>query len=208
MENCLIIMISSVKSGSFSGKNTVANNMVDYLLENYKDKFSISLEELSEPIKYFCYDLLRLEKKDVLYNKNKKTGIEIKNFAEDSTIRQIMQYYGTEICRNIFGYEIFIKRIEDIIKKKNKNNNKKCIFFIPDLRFDNEYEYLKNNGYDPILIDINRTSQENKDTHASQKGINNIQNLYNYTIDNDSDLDKLKIKSLEIIKDILKKRGF
>lgn len=89
----------------------------------------------------------------VLYNNN----ISIK-------IRVLLQYYGTNIIRNHFWREAFIRytmnKAFGVIYKEGR-----CI--IADVRFDNECEAIKKHG--GIIIRIDRKVSESNNNHESEK---------------------------------------
>ena len=107
---------------------------------------------------------------------------------KDKDSRKLLQVYGTDIMRRKHGEDIWIRYVDAWIKV-NQNRGKEVII-IPDIRFQNEAEYIKkNNG---ILIKIeaddrnkDKTNDEklkNETKHESELGISLIK--CNYLIDN------------------------
>lgn len=117
------------------------------------------------------------------------------------TIRTLMQYFGTDICRNNLEDDIWIKctmrRAWDIAKA-----NRLCI--ISDVRFTNEANAITNS--DPSLYGgvimvrhDNNGSNDNSDLHSSEIVTFNTA----YSIDNNSSLMSLFFKVLDICQKII-----
>lgn len=120
-----------------------------------------------------------------LYNNN----ISIK-------IRVLLQYYGTNIIRNHFWREAFIRytinKAFDI-----RNSKRQCI--IADARFDNECEAIKQCGGMIIRID-RKSSNDNHDSHESEQITINEDD---YVIDNTGTLVGLFYKVLKFVTDYM-----
>lgn len=116
----------------------------------------------------------------VLYNNN----VSIK-------IRVLLQYYGTNIIRNKFWQEAFIRytinKAFGVIHKEGR-----CI--IADVRFDNECEAIKK--YGGVIIRIDRKVNESNNNHESEK-IKISQD--EYVITNDATLMGLFYKVLGFV---------
>lgn len=135
-------------------------------------------------------DLTKLNtlKNELCDNKNKSTVIQL---------RTLMQYFGTDICRENLQDDIWIRcALGKIIDKANAR--RVCI--VPDVRFTNEANALK--IVSPSLyggvIRINRDSCE-KNEHSSET----IDFNCDYNIDNNKDLRSLFYKVLQVIQDIV-----
>lgn len=119
------------------------------------------------------------------FNKLLKTEESLKNYS--LSIRQLMQYFGTEICQKYFGKKVWINTVI------NNNNN----LIISDLRFKTEAAAVKDkNG---LLIYIYRPNCQ-PGNHASEKEVIDLLNdkQFNFIIKNDSSLEELfnKVKTL------------
>lgn len=117
-----------------------------------------------------------------LYNNN----ISIK-------IRVLLQYYGTNIIRNHFWREAFIRYT--INKAFNIRNSKgQCI--IADVRFDNECEAIRDCGGMIIRVDrrVNNDNHESEQIKISQD---------DYVIDNTGTLVGLFYKVLKFVTDYM-----
>ncbi len=122
----------------------------------------------------------------VLYNNN----ISIK-------IRVLLQYYGTNVIRNHFWHEAFIRytmnKAFDI-----KNSKGQCI--IADARFDNdECKAIRDCG--GMIIRVDRKS--NNDNHDSHESEQITINKDDYVIDNTGTLVGLFYKVLKFVTDYM-----
>lgn len=120
-----------------------------------------------------------------LYNNN----ISIK-------IRILLQYYGTNIIRNHFWKEAFIRYT---INKAFDIRNSKGQCIIADARFDNECEAIKQCG--GMIIRVDRKS--NNDNHDSHESEQITINKDDYVIDNTGTLVGLFYKVLKFVTDYM-----
>lgn len=120
-----------------------------------------------------------------LYNNN----ISIK-------IRVLLQYYGTNIIRNHFWREAFIRYT---INKAFDIRNSKGQCIIADVRFDNECEVIRDCG--GMIIRVDRKS--NNDNHDSHESEQITINKDDYVIDNTGTLVGLFYKVLKFVTDYM-----
>lgn len=92
------------------------------------------------------------------------------------TIREILQFFGTEICRKMYD-SIWVEALIREIQSEEKYN----IAIISDTRFHNEMNKLKDNN--AILIRLLRNTSQNGLEHISEKQILTYNN-YDYILDN------------------------
>lgn len=104
------------------------------------------------------------------------------------TIRQLMQYFGTEVMRKFFGENVWIN---STLKHASKNT------IITDLRFKSEYNAVKSKG--ATVIFINRPGYT-FGQHASEREMEDllINNKYDVVINNNGSVKDLfdKIKNI------------
>lgn len=108
------------------------------------------------------------------------------------TIRQLMQYFGTQVMQTYFGRNVWINST-----LKNAKDNT----IITDLRFKAEYEAVKNsNG---IIIYVSRPNCE-FGQHASEREMEELlnNNKYDYVIENDGSIQELFNKVKKICNDL------
>lgn len=111
-------------------------------------------------------------------------------------IRVLLQYYGTNIIRNHFWKEAFIRYT---INKAFDIRNSKGQCIIADARFDNECEAIKQCG--GMIIRIDRKS--NNDNHDSHESEQITINKDDYVIDNTGTLVGLFYKVLKFVTDYM-----
>jgi len=138
------------------GKTTFS----DYLV----DKYQFKTIAFADPIKESAKIIFNLTEEQV--NGDLK---EIIDKRWDLTPRQILQKLGTEGCRNIFGQDIWIKRLKMELSKEENNN-----IIVSDIRFPNEAEAVKEMGGKLIKI-IKSDLPINKDSHISEQLIDKIE---------------------------------
>lgn len=111
-------------------------------------------------------------------------------------LRTLMQYFGTNVCRNIMSDDIWIKaamyRAADIAE-----NSEICIF--PDVRFSNEAIAIMNHSFYGGVIKVNRNSCKQSE-HESEI----IDFDCSIELDNNGTKMQLFYKVLEIYKQLIK----
>ena len=174
----MIPRIIGISGAKFSGKSKVASILCD--------KYDYNIKSFAEPLKLAAKEIFLLDE-DQLYDPIKKETIDKRLGISP---REIFQVLGTDIFRNnIYNFFPRIKLHNDNIWITNmnlyinKNIDKKII--IDDVRFDDEYNFIKSiNG---IVIKINRKNNLIIDNHESEIGCK-----YDFIIDNNSDLIHLE----------------
>lgn len=110
------------------------------------------------------------------------------------TPRHILQYVGTEVCRNVFHPDYHA-----IVTKSQINQDKVENVVICDVRFPNEREFIKNWGGIVCLV----TGRENKtdddaSKHASETSLGRPEE-YSRVINNTGTLKELENATLNLI---------
>jgi hypothetical protein len=82
------------------------------------------------------------------------------------TLRRLMQTLGTEWGRNLIHTDAWVMATSTaILQAEGKEGRKNpIVVFIPDVRFDNEAQFVRDNGF---LLHIQRDSKQS-DTHSSE----------------------------------------
>ena len=156
-----------------SGKDTVA----DYFVDNHgymKYSFAIPIKDIAVNIFGFTTDQVD----DHLLKETKDDFWGI-------TPRKFLQIVGTDMFREIFRQDVWLKIAERNITDTQKN------IIIPDIRFENEVKFVKEkyNGTIIKIIRYNGLSSTKTNQHKSEKGIND--EYIDFTIDNNYDMDTL-----------------
>lgn len=111
------------------------------------------------------------------------------NNEKFTSLRDLMQRFGTDLCRNLINNNIWVDTLQKQLSFNFNNKNNK--FISDDIRFLNERKMIHNlNG---ILILIKRDLPEYENKHSSELSLGEDKE-YNIIIDNNSSLDDLKNK--------------
>lgn len=108
------------------------------------------------------------------------------------TLRTLLQYFGTDICRENLDYDIWIKAT---LRKAVDWCKWNRVAVIADVRFNNETEAIRHR-HKGIVIKLTRNI--NKNSHKSE----NINFECDYEIENNGTLQQLFYKVLEIIQNL------
>lgn len=156
----------------------------DTFYDYIKDKYNFKQVSFAEPlyqIMYYAQDICGFQK------------------VKD---RKFLQFLGTEWGRSI-NNNCWI----DIVHNKTKNSTT-INWCLTDLRFENEFNYLKNNNW--ILIKIQRDNIDKlrkgtgTTTHLSEIGLDNISNdEWNFIINNNSSLEEYYFNIENIMSNII-----
>lgn len=112
--------------------------------------------------------------------------------------RQIMQYVGTEVMREHLGETVFLNAMSHRIAKHPDAR----VIIIPDTRFPNELEYIRDNG--GITVKVTRPDALRQGTvhssHATEREIPDEE--FDYIFTNDGDLSELEKKVMKFANEI------
>lgn len=162
------------------GKDTIAEMIRHYYIENH-------------------YDVLNLQYSSYIKEYAKK----ISNWdgSEETKPRELLQQLGTNVIRDKIDEAFFVKKIVDDIKVYS-------FFFdvltISDARFKLEVDTPRDNFENVVIIRVNRPNFDNGLTeeqkmHRTETDLDDYKN-YDYVIENDGNLEDLKEKVTEILK--------
>ena len=140
---------------------------------------TVARAAFADPIKGFLVDVLGLDQQKIYGNDHDKmspteyTWEQMPAFVMKTnqgkhgpmTIREIMQVFGTELNRNIWNRDIWVKALE-----RRARNSKVDYFVITDTRFPNEVEAVKKwGGQVWVVSGPQRGDQKAKnDSHESE----------------------------------------
>ena len=105
-------------------------------------------------------------------------------------VRRLMQVLGTEVGRNLFDPEIWVKLAESKILSQLSVGNT----VVTDVRFPNEARLIKKHG--GVLVRISRPGFGPVNEHVSDRASENW--TYDHVLENDSTIEVLheKMKTL------------
>lgn len=170
-----------------SGKNTVANIILKEICKNNRLQHE-QLIAFADPIKEIVLQMFPTAKKECLYGPSEKRSEIISDNLFDSngnllTYRQALMDIGSMARK--YNSNIWVEMFDKKFKKMSGD-----IIIATDLRFMEEFNYLKNNNF--FLIKIKRDDITKID-HPSETTQDNIEICnFNYVLDNNGDLKNLE----------------
>ena len=193
-------MEKTIKVIGICGKKRAGKDTVGEIIQKNINHYSC-IYHMAKPLK---------ESVKILYDLNYE---QLHGFSKDIiddrwglSPRQIMQKFGTDILRNQIDKDFFIIHLDHFLKVKNSKNNMNHTevdaIIVPDIRFQNEIDYIKNK-WNGKIIRVTR-EQGMEDPHPSERDILELQNI-DFTIDNNYSLLDLTNSTLNIINQLYKK---
>ena len=184
---------------------------VDAVLEQMR---SVKIYALADPLKRIAIDVFGLPEDKVygtdddknelthllwenmpgMYTETDKGLLGLVKYHEPGpmTIREFLQYLGTDIFRKMFS-DVWINALLSRIEKDSPD-----IALVCDVRFDNEIKLLKEKG--ALVVGLKRDLFKSKDQHSSEKV--NL-SLCHQTINNqDLDIPELNKEVYFALKDL------
>ncbi len=176
------------------GKDTVTNYIANKYIEVYREAFA-------DPLKQICAHAFGMDLEDFYEPSIKETQHPFWRVSP----RQIAQFVGTELFRHHLtalvdiGYGNFwIKRLEGKLTGASRYKGTDGLYtpgdtiIIPDVRFQNEYDWIVDNG--GYVFSIQRDGYDGTvglKNHASEAGFESWNSPKTYRIFNNSTLEDL-----------------
>lgn len=117
-----------------------------------------------------------------------RSWAEVKEYPE---VRRLMQIMGTEVGRNLFDPEIWVKLAEGKLNSTMSVGHA----VVTDVRFPNEARLIKKHGGYLVRVERPRFGPINE--HLSDRASENW--TYDYHIDNDGDIRSLREKMRNLL---------
>ena len=169
-------MLIGITGQKFSGKSTVANMLSEIL--GYK---TCSFADKLKDVTCILSGCTREQLEDYDFKENELVPDYLRPYclnAEKPTYRAFLQHFGSEVMRGVNG-SIWI---DCTLSKCGENA------IISDVRFPNEAKAIRDRG--GLIVKVVRDGVVSKDTHSSEKNVENIAG--NIIVFNDGSLEHLK----------------
>lgn len=160
-----------------AGKDTLADMMMSYMEDTF-EKYS-----MAKPMKDMSIDIFGFTPEQ-MYDPDKKAE---KDIFWDITPRKFLQLLGTDMFRNHFRDDVWVKLAERRMRQVSGRNKH---ILVPDIRFDNEAAFIMHNGGWLFKIVRDDDSYKESRNHISESGVS--EEYVNGTIYNNGSLDSLR----------------
>ena len=188
MVDMLVIGIAGKKR---SGKDTLA----DFAMRRLSDEgINTAKHHFADALKEECSIMLT---EQFGYMSDRRTCERAAMFLEEMNAdetkekyRPLLQFWGTEFKRGMVKDSYWIDKMREILIKDEAIGID--VVFIPDMRFPNEADMVKELG--GYIVRIQRPGLEDGDGHASEQALNNYQG-WDSEILNDTNLTVLDYKT-------------
>jgi len=181
-----------------SGKNTTASIILEELalVENKESLLSETIA-FADPIKDIILKMFPTARKSCLFGASElRSNIIGPNLFDlqgnPLTYRQALIDIGSnarKYNKNIW-VDCFDKKYQQIINNDINYHQKTEAIIVPDLRFKEEFDYLKNNNYFLIKINRNDVTKINHDSETVQESFKNSD--FNFILNNNENISQLR----------------
>ena len=179
----LNVKILGITGPARSGKDTCANILQKHNYERYS---------FADPIREALKAMLNFTDRDLHFLKEE----EHPDYGVSP--RYMMQTLGTEWGRNLIHPHIWIITAHRHLERRHAENAPSG-FVIPDVRFDNEADFIhEQNGH---IIHLERSSAGLQSNHPSEAGVTFNDHL-DYKLSNNSTIDDLEVNLKQILEAI------
>lgn len=193
----------SITGKANSGKNTLSKLLINeifqqkFLAKNQGDIYKGSeLLAFADPIKEMAQLMFPSLNKEFLYGpshlRNQTVSLAFREGAP-LTVRNLLQDIGTGLGRSYkdnLWLDVFDHRFSQV-------KDKKSIVIVPDVRFRNEFDHLKQAGF--FQIKLIRDSVA-KSSHISETNQDGIQlNEFHYVVHNNGTIEDLEAEVSKIV---------
>lgn len=197
-----------------AGKDTIADYLVN-IHEFRRDSFAATLKDAVSAVFGWDREMLEGRTRSSREWREQKDEWWSRRLGQDITPRYILQYWGTEVCRNHFHDDIWIASLENKLRKTKDD------VVISDCRFPNEIRGIQENGgavirvkrgpdpeWYPVLEQMRRNStigicqdyMRHWNVHASEWSW--VGTEFNAVLDNNGTLDELYDQINDLVRDL------
>lgn len=181
-------MIIGISGISGSGKDTTANYLASLFMCNGMTARTLAF---ADAVKYTAAKMFGIDPALFYRRETKEVVVDYWGLSP----RQMAQMVGTDMARNVYSDDIWIRRLK---KDIDDSGDRFSYSIISDVRFDNEVDFVKSS--DGIVIRVERPDLNDCGTassdHASENGI--TCGGFDYVIVNDGSLSDFKQKLYEV----------
>ena len=187
-------------SGGKSITEEVKEETINSVLSISKEHFRFDTIAFGDKLKSLLLDIYDLPKtnkyllycstKDNLYFDLEKNSIENSDSASSIPLRILLQQTADKIKKN-FGEDYFIKSLFRTIENYGKKD-----VIVPDCRYINEYEALREKGFYIVKIERDNILKDNHDSENS--AVNLPDNMFDAKISNNGNLKDLAFACYDI----------
>ena len=191
-----VILISGPKRG---GKDYTAS-MLEEKLKEHETIQNLSFAYPIKKIMASTFDI-SLEELDTLKNDKEPLYTEVPkldgyDYKEVSDFRLILQRFGTEAMKPLFGEAVWA----NLLLSRILDDTKPGIVLVPDFRFNIESEIIKSSNYRVITLYVRNDGIDSSDSHASERELDEY--VFDYEINNTGYTDNLERQINTFIKDM------
>lgn len=170
-----------------SGKDTLALH--------FQQKYGCTRRAFADPIKEllnqrFGWTMAQWE--DRTWKESQFVRSVASNEPEYLSPRQLAQWLGTEVGRNTFGQDCWVRAMERWARIHLAHEDR---LVIPDVRFDNEAIWIRKMG--GIIIQLHRPNTIPVAEHVSERGID-PDHIYMYILNDGTIEDLYKAVDLDL----------
>lgn len=138
-----------------SGKDTIAN----YLWREY----GFTRLAFADPVKLAAQQIFGLSQEQTWGDELKEVEIPFWGMSP----RRMFQMLGTEAGRNVFGHDLWIKRLAYSMSILPDDD-----IVVPDVRFNDEADFIRSQGGMVVHLDRPDAQAIEHASHASEAGVN------------------------------------
>lgn len=125
----------------------------------------ISTRPFATQLKKMAAAMFDMHVADIEYFKRQDTSV-LQVDARKFTMREVLQLLGTEAGRGVFGDNLWVSLWERHLPPVEKKSGNVSVVFVPDVRFPNEAQRIKELG--GVLIRVTRPGHSEGDGHESE----------------------------------------